>query len=111
MEIATEHIDDVVVVKAKGRFYSNDVQAMEEGLAEAIGSGKRCLAVDLAEMDYISSAGLRVFLKVAKQVQKANGKVVLFGLRPNVREVFSTTAFDRIFSIHADRAAAIAAMR
>ena len=111
MEIATEHIDDVVVVKAKGRFYSNDVRAVEKGLAEAIGSGKPCLAVDLAEMDYISSAGLRVFLKVAKQVQKANGKVVLFGLRPNVREVFSITAFDRIFSIHADRAAAIAAMR
>ena len=112
MEITTERVDDVVVVKAKGRFYSNDAQAVEAGLAEAIGTGNPCFAVDLTEMDYISSAGLRVFLKMAKQVQKANGKVVvLFGLRPNVREVFSITAFDRIFSIHADRAAAIAAMR
>jgi anti-anti-sigma factor len=111
MEIATEHIDDVVDVKANGRFYSNDAQAVEAGLVEAIGTGKPCLAVDLTGMDYISSAGLRVFLKMAKQVQKANGKLVLFGLRPNVREVFSITAFDRIFSIHADRAAAIAAMR
>jgi len=111
MEITTERVDDVVVVKAKGRFYSNDAQAVEAGLAEAIGSGALRLALDLTEMDYISSAGLRVLLKVAKQIQRAKGKVVLFGLRPHVREVFSISAFDRIFSIHVDRAAAIAAMR
>ena len=111
MEITTERVDDVVVVRAKGRFYSNDAQAVEAGLAEAIGSGALRLALDLTEMDYISSAGLRVLLKVAKQIQRAKGKVVLFGLRPHVREVFSISAFDRIFSIHVDRAAAIAAMR
>ena len=111
MEITTERVDDVVVVKAKGRFYSNNTQAVEKGLAEAIGSGPLRLALDLTEMDYISSAGLRVLLKVAKQIQRAKGKVVLFGLRPHVREVFSISAFDRIFSIHVDRAAAIAAMQ
>jgi len=45
-----------------------------------------------------------------KQVQRLNGKVALFGLQPNVREVFSITAFDRIFAICGDRAAAIAAV-
>jgi anti-anti-sigma regulatory factor len=48
-------------------------------------------------------------LKLAKQVQRVNGKVSLFGLKPNVREVFSITAFDRIFAIRDDRAGAIAA--
>jgi anti-anti-sigma regulatory factor len=48
---------------------------------------------------------------MAKKVQQANGKVVLFGLAANVREVFSISGFDRIFSIQADAESAIAAAR
>jgi stage II sporulation protein AA (anti-sigma F factor antagonist) len=112
MEIATEHLDSIVVVRITGRFYSSDAQAVEDGLVAALGGGGAPhLALDMTELDYISSAGLRVLLKLAKQIQRRNGKVVLFGLRSNVREVFSISAFDRIFSIHNDRAAAVAAMR
>jgi len=50
-------------------------------------------------------------LRLARQAQRANGKVVLFGLQPNVSEVFSITAFDKIFSIHAGEETAVAAMR
>jgi anti-anti-sigma factor len=54
---------------------------------------------------------LRVLLVVAKKVQQAKGKVVLFGLVPNVREVFSISGFDQIFSIEPDADAAVAAVR
>ena len=111
MEIATEHLDSIVLVRVKGRLFSSDAKAVEDGFAAALSAAVPHLAIDLTELDYISSAGLRVLLKLAKQVQRARGKVVLFGLRPNVREVFSITAFDRIFSIHSDRAAAVAAIQ
>jgi stage II sporulation protein AA (anti-sigma F factor antagonist) len=111
MEIATEYLESIALVRIKERIYSSDAQSVEDGLVAALGIGVPHLAVDMIELDYISSAGLRVLSKLAKQIQKAKGKVVLFGLRPNVREVFSISAFDRIFSIHVDRAAAIAAMR
>ena len=111
MEIATEHLESIAVVRITGRFYSSDAQAVEDGLAAALGGGAPHLALDMTELDYISSAGLRVFLKLAKQIQRRKGKMVLFGLRSNVREVFSISAFDRIFSIHKDRAAAVAAIR
>ena len=74
MEITTERVDDVVVVKAKGRFYSNDAQAVEAGLAEAIGSGTLRLALDLTEMDYISSAGLRVLIEGGQANPKSEGQ-------------------------------------
>jgi stage II sporulation protein AA (anti-sigma F factor antagonist) len=109
--IATEHLESIVLVSIKGRFYSSDAQRVEDGLAAALGGGAPHLAVNMTELDYISSAGLRVLLKLAKKIQRAKGKVVLFGLRPNIREVFSISAFDRIFSIHNDRAAAVAAMQ
>jgi anti-anti-sigma regulatory factor len=48
---------------------------------------------------------------MAKKVQQAKGKVALFGLSPNVREVFSVSGFDTIFSIQPDSAAALAAVR
>src|SRR5205814_8270227 len=48
---------------------------------------------------------------VAKKVQQAKGKVALFGLSPNVREVFTVSGFDTIFSVVPDSAAAIAAVR
>jgi hypothetical protein len=38
-------------------------------------------------------------LRLAKQVQSVNGKVRMFGLQPNMREVFSIIAFDRIFAL------------
>ena len=65
----------------------------------------------MSELEYISSAGLRVLLKIAKQIQRASGKLVLFGLNRNVREVFSITAFDRILSIQIDQATAVAALQ
>jgi anti-anti-sigma factor len=110
MEIATEHLERMVVVRITRRFYSSDAQAVEGGLTAALGHGAPHLAVDMTEVDYISSAGLRVLLQLATQIQRRKGKVVLFDLRSNVREVFSISAFDRIFSIHNDRAAAVAAL-
>jgi anti-anti-sigma factor len=65
----------------------------------------------MSKLEYISSAGLRVLLVVAKKVQQAKGKVVLFGLVPNVREVFSISGFDQIFTIEPDADAAVAAVR
>lgn len=111
MEITTERVDKVVIVKVKGRFYSSAASAAEKSVAAALGSDVPRLAIDMTELDYISSAGLRVLLKLAKQIERAKGNVVLFGLHPNVREVFSITSFDTIFSIHSDRAAAVAAVR
>ena len=57
----------------------------------------------MSGLEYISSAGLRVLLVVAKKVQQAKGKMVLFGLVPNVREVFSVSGFDKILAIQTDQ--------
>ena len=75
-----------------------------------LSGGAPHLAIDMSKLDYISSAGLRVLLVVARRMQLAKGKVVLFGLLPNVREVFAISGFDKIFSIHSDAEAAIAAI-
>ncbi len=111
MEFAQEWLGDVLIVKLTGRLDSGTAPPAEESFARVLASGTPRLAIDMSQLEYISSAGLRVLLVVSKKVQQAQGKMVLFGLVPNVREVFSISGFDRIFSIQADQAAAVAAMR
>ena len=111
MEFAREQSGDVVIVRLAGRLDSGAARSAEDGFTAALAGDAPHLAVDLTKLDYISSAGLRVLLVVAKKVQQAKGKVALFGLSPNVREVFSVSGFDTIFSIQPDAAAALAAVR
>ena len=111
MEFAQEQAGNVTIAKLAGRLDSGSAQPAEECFGRLLASVAPLLAIDLSKLDYISSAGLRVLLVVAKKVQQAKGKVVLFGLGPNVREVFSISGFDRIFAIQDDLAAAVAAVR
>ncbi len=111
MEFAQEQVGEVAIVKLAGRLDSSAAPPAEESFAKMLGGGTPRLAIDLSRLDYISSAGLRVLLVVAKKVQQANGKMVLFGLLPNVREVFAVSGFDKIFAIQSDAAAAVAAVR
>jgi anti-anti-sigma factor len=111
MEFAHENAGDVVVAKLAGRLDSQSAPPAEEQLTVLIGTAAPRLAIDLSNLEYISSAGLRVLLVVARKVQQAQGKMALFGLAPGVREVFSISGFDTIFTVRDDAAAALAAVR
>jgi anti-anti-sigma factor len=111
MEISREWDGDVVIARLWGRLDSSAAPEAEEGLLVALGGVPPRVAIDMTGLSYISSAGLRVLLVMAKKVQQQHGKVALFGLAPNVREVFTVSSFDTIFLIAADRAAALAAVR
>ena len=111
MELTTVKIGAVSVLDAAGRIDSVTAKSLEEKLLSLVREAPPALILDFTKVDYISSAGLRVLLVVAKKVQQAKGKMVLFGLGPNVREVFSVSGFDKIFVIQSDAAAAVAAVR
>ena len=111
MEFAQESAGDVVIARLAGRLDSSSAPAAEEQLTRLVGSAAPRLAIDLSRLEYISSAGLRVLLLVARKVQQANGKLALFGLAPSVSEVFSISGFNTIFTIRDDAAAAIDMVR
>lgn len=109
MEFAQEIAGDVVVAKLAGRLDSGSAAAAEEQLTRLVGGSAPRLVIDLSQLDYVSSAGLRVLLIVARKVQQAQGRLALFGLSPGVRDVFSISGFDKILTVRDDRAAALAA--
>jgi anti-anti-sigma factor len=102
---------------AFGRIDSMTSPEIQDELNKLILEGQRLLVINLEAVTYISSAGLRVFLAVQKQLKKAGGEIVFFGVAEQVREVFTLSAFDKVFRIaatkeeilpstHADNAAA-----
>ena len=64
--------------------------------------------IDCAALDYVSSAGLRAVLLVARAAQRAHVPFALCGLQPAVREVFDLSGFSRIIVVAPDRATALA---
>jgi anti-anti-sigma factor len=66
--------------------------------------------IDCAGLDYVSSAGLRVFLLAARSAQRAGLAIAICALQPSVREVFDVSGFSRVITVYPDRATALANM-
>ena len=63
--------------------------------------------IDCGMLEYVSSAGLRVFLLGARAAQKAGIAFAICDLKPAVREVFDLSGFSRVLAVHPDRATAL----
>ncbi len=111
MEIRTESINNVVIVSLKGRLDINTHGQLETELNALAGKGQARVLVDVKELDYISSAGLRVLLSGAKLFKKLGGAIALASLAPTVRQVFEISGFTSIFPIYASREEALAKMK
>jgi len=99
MEIAQETREGIQVFQVQGKIDASTADSFEESLIRSIDEGNTRLVVDMAEVDYISSVGLRVFLLDAKKLKPLDGKIVLAAMQGPIRKVFTMAAFDRILPI------------
>ena len=81
---------------------------LEELIAAATATPGAAVIIDCGMLEYVSSAGLRVFLLAARAAQKAGIAFALCSLKPAVREVFDLSGFSSIIAVHPDRATALA---
>jgi anti-anti-sigma factor len=91
----------------EGRLDAVTVTELEETLFPFLDTNKANVLINLDDLDYISSAGLRVFLLAVKKVKAQDGKIVFCSLSENVKEVFEITGLLSIFNIFDDNKAAI----
>lgn len=98
----------VCVVAIGGRLDGAGAPELESHCRTLMDGGDRRQLLDLAEVEYISSAGLRSLLVAAKQIKASGGVLVLCSLTPMVREVMEISGFDKILKLAADRDAALA---
>jgi anti-anti-sigma factor len=92
--------DEIKILRPQGRLDSASSPALERQALEVIDAGGRRLLIDFVALDYISSAGLRTALAVAKRMTAAGGRLALCSLSPQVAEVFEISGVDAIIDIH-----------
>jgi anti-sigma B factor antagonist len=99
MNVIEEKQGPTATFKIQGRLDSNTSQGFEKQLFESISNGSRNVVIDFKDLDYISSAGLRVILKATKTLKRENGKVMLCCMQDYVKEVFEIAGFDSFLPI------------
>ena len=99
MDIVSEAIDDGVALRVTGRLDGSSAAQLEKPLLALFDDDGTRVLLDLAGLDYVSSAGLRIFLMAAKRARQVKGRLVLCGLQPMVGEVFEMSGFGRILDI------------
>jgi anti-anti-sigma factor len=108
MKIDRTTHDGVTVVALSGRIDTTTSPALEDAVRPLVDRGTTAdLLVDLGGVEYISSAGLRVLLVLAKRMREANGRLVLCGMGQPVHQVFQLAGFLPLFTIDTSREVAL----
>ena len=122
MEIIERRTADIVTLSLCGKLDTTTAKTFEEKILALIESGDRHFIIDLAQLDYVSSAGLRVFALAGKRLD-GNGKLVLCGFKKTipyhtlnripdpVREAFDIAGFSTIFSSYGSQDDAIKSLQ
>jgi len=89
-----------LILKPSRRIDSSSAKAFEDDANALVDAGPKKVVVDASDLDYISSAGLRVILTTAKKAKAAGGGLTIACAKANVKEVLTVSGFDAIFGLH-----------
>lgn len=107
MEVTSERIGGILVFSIDGRLDSYGASKLDEILSDVIRDDDLFVLFDLEKVPYLSSGGIRTFLKTEKILKERGGKLRLSNIQKYPREVLEMAGFDQIFSIHPTREDAV----
>ena len=88
----------VTCVEIEGSIDGKTAPAIREELSRALPQAQK-LMIDMSRVDYMSSAGLRLFLLLYREVTSRNGKLILVHVSREIRTVMSHTGFLTFFTL------------
>ena len=103
MEFTTQQIADVTVIQVKGRIDHKTAKDFENALKPHLdqciaGDFKRIL-MDMGDVEFMTSAGLRVLMIAARTCDKEKGEIAVAALQPLIKEIFKISRFDLILKV------------
>ncbi len=100
---------DYLQLSISGQIDSHTSAEVEQALnEELLENGQHRLVISFADVNYISSSGLKVLVSAWRKARQSGGDVLIAGLQPRIREVFEMIGFDMMFNIYESPADAIA---
>lgn len=97
MEIKIQLGENEVQSKFIGRLDTAASQQAAADMEPLMSNADKPIIIDCSELEFISSSGLRLFLSLRKQTIAKGGKVIITGMTPEVKQVFSITGFFSLF--------------
>ena len=113
MQLALRQIADVVVAMPNGRIDHAAAGLLESQLLpvlEQATAKHSAMVLDFAEVEYISSVGLRVLMIAAKSMRAQNRPIAIAALQPVVAEIFSISRFDKVLTVYPTVRSALATL-
>lgn len=99
MEIKETVHEEYVTLKPVGDLDANSSIQMDEKIQSWVDQEKYSLHIDCSELQYISSAGLGVFISFMDELAERNGKFVFSGMSDNVKKVFQLLGLEQLMEI------------
>jgi anti-anti-sigma factor len=103
VQVYAQNKPGVVILRFVGRVSQETVDQFKSLLDPYLpgcAAGKDALILDLSGVEYVSSAGLRVFMLALRMIKSQKGALFLCALQPIVKEIFQVSKFSLLFSIH-----------
>ena len=97
MNVRIEEIDGNMVAILKGSLDTSAAAETEKIMSPLNDVEGKDIIIDCTDLEYISSAGLRIFLGILQNAEEKGGHVYIKGISDDVRAVFALTGFINIF--------------
>jgi len=108
METTTQKFKHCDLIKVKGRVDSSTAAVFSKALEKANEAGQFKIAVDMSELEYMSSAGFRALLASQRNCKRYNrGELVLVGVPTRIREALELAGFTELFKTFDDTITAV----
>ena len=107
MEITPRHQDDILVLDMAGRLDTSTSGSAHDAVVDFAKSGAKRIVLNLDKLEYVSSAGLRVLLTLARLLQSANGEMKIGHANGVVKDALQTSGFNSLIKIFDNETSAI----
>ena len=106
-----DEVDGVLNLSLVGRLDTPGVDRIETPLTAHLVPRGGPAMIDLSQVTFIGSGGIRMFITIARALGRKGGKLVLYGAQPLVAQVFTTTSLNEIVPVRPDATAAATVVR
>ena len=103
------HSEHVAVIAVSGDVTAACEQVLVQAWDEASAAPTRVVVLDFTDLAYMNSSGIGMLVTVLVRANRAQQKLLAFGLTDHYRQIFTLTRLDEAIGIHDDETAAVAA--
>lgn len=109
LKINHEKEKDYELLTLEGEVDASNSVMLDEAIQKLVNSSTKSILIDGEKLEYISSAGLGVFMSYLEDFQEQEIDFKIYALHPRVLEVFHILGLDKLVQIYPDKTAALTA--